>query len=144
MENQQSNLRTNLRILLVIVSTLILIGLVFIYSSSSVFALEKFGLAHFFLKKQAFHLLIGIVAFFVFAAVPVSFWKRRAPWLFLASLAFSSLTFIPQLSMRIHGSSRWISLFGFSIQPSEVLKLFIFIYLGFFLEKKYIFVMNSE
>ncbi len=137
MAKEKSGLRTNLRILLAIVAVLVLIGLIFIYSSSSIYALEKFGAPHYFLKKQLFHLLIGIVAFFIFASVPVSFWKKRAPLLFLGALGLTALTFIPKLGMKIHGSSRWLNLFGFSIQPSELLKLFLLIYLGFFLEKKY-------
>jgi len=43
---------------------------------------------------------------------------------------------LPKFGTRIHGSNRWLNLFGLSIQPSEALKLFLFIYFGYFLEKK--------
>lgn len=46
------------------------------------------------------------------------------------------LTFIPALGLRFHGSNRWLSIAGFGFQPSELLKLFLFMYIGFFLEKK--------
>lgn len=116
--------------------TLTLIGLIFIYSSSSIFAMEKFGSAGYFLKKQLFYLGIALCCFFVFATVPINFWKKNAPLFFLGAIFLTTLTFVPHLGLKCHGSNRWLSIFGFSFQPSEFLKLFLFIYLGFFLEKK--------
>jgi len=53
-----------LQLFLVTVVALIIIGFIFIYSASSVFALEKFDSAHHFVKKQFFGLLLGLFAFF--------------------------------------------------------------------------------
>ncbi|MFH1644525.1 MAG: putative lipid II flippase FtsW [bacterium] len=132
----QNKLKSDVRILLVIVSLLIILGLIFIYSASSVYALEKFGAAHYFLKKQIIYLCLGIISFLIFAILPMSFWKKHIPIFFLISLLVTSMTMLPKTGFRIHGSSRWLSLFGFSFQPSEFLKLFLFMYIGYFLEKK--------
>jgi cell division protein FtsW len=115
---------------------LTLIGLIFIYSSSSIFAMEKFGCASYFLKKQMFYLVIAFGCFFFFAATPTLFWKKHAPLFFLGAIFLTLLTFVPHLGLKCHGSNRWLSVFGFSFQPSELLKLFLLIYIGFFLEKK--------
>ncbi|MFH0898754.1 MAG: putative lipid II flippase FtsW [bacterium] len=125
-----------LRIFLSLIGLLVVIGLIFIYSASSIFALEKFGSAHYFLKKQLIYLIFSFLGFFVFAQVPIGLLKRLAPYLFLFSLGLTVLTLFPFMSTRIHGSSRWLNVFGLRFQPSEILKLFLFIYIGFFLERK--------
>lgn len=115
---------------------LTVIGLIFIYSSSSIFAMEKFGSASYFLKKQGMYLVVAILCFIGFAAAPVRLIKKYAPILFLSAIVLTLLTFVPFLGLKCHGSNRWLRLGGFSFQPSELLKLFLLIYLGFFLEKK--------
>jgi cell division protein FtsW len=132
----QDRLKNDLKFFLSIVGVLTLIGLIFIYSASSIFALEKFKSSFYFLKKQLIFLFPALFGFVVFATVPVGFWKKTAPLFFLFSLIITTLTFLPQFGLKIHGSARWISIFGFGFQPSEMLKLFLFIYIGFFLEKK--------
>lgn len=129
-------IKKDLKILLFIAAVLTVIGLVFIYSSSSVYALEKFGRADYFLKKQLFYLIPALIAFFTFASMPVSFFRKYAPFLFLFSLLVTALTVIPALGTKIHGSYRWLTIFGFSCQPSEALKLFFVMYMGFFVERK--------
>jgi cell division protein FtsW len=71
-----------------------------------------------------------------FAKVSLEFWKRYTPWLFLGSLFLTALTLIPQIGLKCHGSNRWLNIGGFGFQPSEFLKLFLFMYIGFFLERK--------
>jgi cell division protein FtsW (lipid II flippase) len=60
-----NRLRDDLRNFLAVVLLLNLVGLVFIYSSSSVFALEKHGAAHYFLKKQLFYLIPSLLGFWL-------------------------------------------------------------------------------
>jgi cell division protein FtsW len=132
-----NRLRSDVRLFVATVVTLTIVGVIFIYSSSSIFALEKYGSAHYFLKKQLIYLIPSIGAFFLFALVPLAWWRKHAPWLFLGSLALTALTLLPMMGVKFHGSNRWLSFFGFSFQPSEVLKLFLFMYMGFFLERKH-------
>ena len=129
-------LKQSTRYLVSIVMLLTIIGLIFIYSASSIYALEKFGSAHYFFKKQLLFLIPACAAFFIFALVPLDFWKKYAPFFFGCSLIITALTFIPMVSLKVHGSHRWLGVAGFSFQPSELLKLFLFMYVGFFLEKK--------
>ncbi len=131
-----NRLRRETRLFVMVAGALTVLGLLFIYSSSSIFALEKFGSAHYFLKKQFFFIIPSAIAFCAFAIIPLERLKRFAPWLFLGSFCLTALTFIPALGLKVHGSNRWISIFGFSFQPSEFLKLFLIMYMGFFLERK--------
>src|SRR3990167_2179796 len=124
------------RLLIAIVSVLVLIGLLFVYSSSSVFALERFGSSFYFLKKQIYGLLIGIIGIVFLQAVSATKLKKLSPLLFLLSLIATALTLFSSFGQRIHGSSRWLSIGGFSLQPSELLKIFFIIYFAYVLSKK--------
>lgn len=136
MVQKKNSLKINLRILLAIASVLSIIGLIFIYSASCVYASEKFASSHYFLKKQAIFLALSVVAFIIFTIIPAKMIKKWTPYLFLLSLVGMLLTFVPSLSSKVHGSNRWLTLFGFGLQPSEFLKLFLFMYLGFLFEKR--------
>lgn len=128
--------RSNLRFLLGIAAILITFGMVFIYSSSSVYAMEKFGLSYYFVKKQLVALILGICVLIVARLLPLEFIKKYSPLFFWGSLTLTALTFVPFLSQRIHGSSRWLNLGGFGFQPSELLKISLILYLAYFLEKR--------
>jgi cell division protein FtsW len=136
MEREKNQLKSSMRWLLGIVSFLLIVGLVFIFSSSSIFAMEKFGYSYHFLKKQIIYLGIGLIGFVICAIIPISFWKKSAPYLFLGSLAAVLLTLWSPLSIKVHGSHRWLFFGGFSFQPSELLKFSLFIYMGMLLERK--------
>lgn len=115
---------------------LCLIGLIFIYSASSVYALERYGSAFYFLKKQIVGLMIGLIGIVAIQFISAATIKNASPLLFLLSLLATALTLIPPFGVRIHGSSRWIAIPGLSLQPSELLKIFFIAYLAFILSKK--------
>lgn len=133
---EQKHIKADLKIFMSIIATLIIIGLLFIYSSSSVFALEKFGSSHHFVKKQMIGLCLGIIGLIFFRVVPIPLIKKMSPFFFLGSLLLTALTLVPGFSTSIHGSHRWLNLFGFSFQPSELLKISLVMYLAYFLSKK--------
>ncbi len=114
----------------------IILGLIFIYSSSSVFALEKFGSAHYFVKKQLIGLFLGLIGLLFFRFLSLDVIKRCTPWVFCASLLLTAFTLIPGLGFAVHGSNRWISLGGFGFQPSEILKMAFIMYIAYLLAKK--------
>ena len=128
-------LKIERRIFLGLTLLLTLIGCVFVYSASSVFALEKFGSAQYFLKKHLLYLIPSFLGFIFFALVPVALIKKFAPLFFVVTLGLTVLTFFSG-GIHIHGSSRWLSIGGKSFQPSEFLKLALFIYLGALFDRK--------
>jgi cell division protein FtsW len=136
MYSHQKRLNTDLKIFLAVIGALTIIGLLFIYSSSSVFALEKFGSATFFVKKQMVGILLGICALIIGRLVPLEFLKTTSPYFFCASLALTALTLIPTWAEHIHGSSRWLTLCGLTFQPSELLKISLILYLSYWLTKE--------
>ncbi|MCK5633398.1 putative lipid II flippase FtsW [bacterium] len=136
MISSKKNNATDLPIFLGIVSTLVILGFVFVYSSSSVYGLEKFGSAHYFLKKQFIGLILGLIGFTILKLLPIHFIKKISPLVFLTTLGLTALTRVPFFAVTIHGSSRWLRLFGFTFQPSEMLKFALIVYVSYFISKK--------
>lgn len=126
----------SLHIFLMLVIIFVLIGTIFIYSASSVFALEAHGSATYFVHKQLIGLVIGIFALFALQFVSISTLQKLSPILFLGTIGITALTLLPCLSTTIHGSSRWFRLGSFSFQPSEILKVAFVLFLATFLAKR--------
>lgn len=100
------------------------VGLVQVYSSSYIFAIESYGDGLYFFKRQAIFTVLGILAL-VFA-VQIPFEKiRKYGWTVWIAAAFLLLaTFIPGLGVRVGGALRWLQLpLGFRFEPSELLKI---------------------
>src|SRR5579863_2583221 len=98
-------LYSDLNVFLTIVATLVLIGCLFVYSSSSVYALETFGSSVFFVKRQLAGLGVGLIALLIGRTLSLNFIRQTAPFLFLGSLGLVFMTFLPSFARTIHGSS---------------------------------------
>lgn len=131
-----SKTQTQCALFLIIICSFIILGLVFIYSSSSVYALEKFGSAHYFVKKQLIACLLGCISLVFFRFFPLRYCKKLAPYAFYSTLILTALTLVPMFSRTVHGSQRWLKLYSISFQPSELLKIATLVYLAYLLDKK--------
>lgn len=125
-----------LSLFLFVISALIIVGLIFIYSASSIYALEKFGYAGYFFKKQLVGLLIGAVGLLFCFFIPLRYIEKLAPLAFFGGLILSGITLIKNVGSSLNGSSRWIYLYGISFQPSELLKIVFILYFSYLLTKK--------
>lgn len=133
----------DIRYFLYIASILILIGFIFVYSASSVYALETCGSATYFLNKQFIGLILGLIGFFLIQYIPTKSMAHLSPYYFFGSLLLTALTIFPSITQQIHGSSRWIKFPGITFQPSELLKLTLILYLAYCITnqtKKYSFL----
>lgn len=126
----------SLHIFLMLVVVLALIGTIFIYSASSVFALEAHGSATYFVHKQLIGLALGLIALFAIQFISINTLQKLSPLFLLATIGVTSLTLLSSISSTIHGSSRWFRIGGFSFQPSEILKVAFVLYLATFLDKR--------
>lgn len=133
---EQKQLRNDLKTFLLLITALLIIGLLFIYSSSSVYALEKFGSASYFVKKQLFGIGLGCIGLLICRFIPLDLIKNLSPLIFCSSLFITILTLFPAISTQIHGSRRWLFFYGFGFQPSELLKISSLMYISYFLTKK--------
>lgn len=116
--------------LLFIVLFLLGFGLVMIYSVSSYEAYQDFGNSAYYLKKQAVAVLIGLAAMVVTANIPYHFWRRFTLLGYILSLVLIGL--VPFIGTESHGAKRWlmIPVIHFSLQPAEVAKLCMILFLA--------------
>ncbi len=123
---------------LLVISTLLLvaIGLVSVYSASSLISQHYYGDSFRFLKHQMVHVVIGTTALLIVARIPYEWYREMTyPFLFI-SMAGLVLLLIPGVGKKIHGAFRWLIIGPVRIQVSEFAKLALIIYLSYSLEKK--------
>ena len=123
-------------IIQITVATLLIIGLIFIYSSSSFFSIEKYGTAFYYVKRQLIGLTLGIIAYFIGRNIPLSTLQQTSLLSLVGSLLLTALPLLNIIGRKVHGSHRWINIFGFTFQPSECLKVAVVIYIASFLARK--------
>ncbi|MBE5862754.1 MAG: cell division protein FtsW [Lachnospiraceae bacterium] len=106
-------------------------GLVMIYSASSYTAFADYGDQMFYLKRQAVAVGLGLIAMIVVSRIPYHFWERFSVLGVLASAVLICLVKTP-LGVESHGARRWIKtgIPGFNLQPAEVTKLAIILFLA--------------
>lgn len=97
-----------------------LLSLVFVYSSSSRAAVMEHTSTFSIMLKQMGHILFGIVFIYLLHIVPLKYYRIFSYFLFIGAFLLVLLTLFMGESR--NESTRWISIFGFSIQPSEFAK----------------------
>lgn len=112
------------------------LGIMMIYSSSSIFAAQKYHDSAYFLKKQALFGAFGIISMLVIMRIPCFYFRKFAYPLWLASLVLLLLVLIPGIGTKAGGAVRWLRLGPFSFQPGELAKLAVIILLAYSLAKK--------
>jgi cell division protein FtsW len=132
----KQKIKQDATIFISIVLTLVTLGIIFVYSSSSFYALEKFGSPLYYVQRQCMGIILGAFFFFIAYKTPLATINHTSLFLFTSSLILTALPLITQLTKRMHGSSRWVNLFGFIFQPSEILKITTIIYVASFLSRK--------
>ena len=129
------NLSSSGQFLLAITICLVICGLFFVTSAGVALSQLKFHQSYYYLKNQLWKgvvpgIILGLTAFFI----PYKHWKKYS-FLLLLSSAFLLLgVFIPGLGICHKGAHRWLNLGFFTIQPTEIVKLSIILYLAAWLE----------
>lgn len=116
--------------LLFIVLFLLGFGLVMIYSTSSYEANLELGNSTYYLKKQVIATVIGLAAMIVVANIPYHFWERFAVLGYIASGVLILCVLVPGIQYSANGATRWIRVGGFTLQPAEVAKLCMILFLA--------------
>lgn len=127
-EKRQKNIRYFDYSLLIIILFLICFGLVMLYSTSSYNAQLKFGDGTHYLRKQIQATVLGILVMFVVSRIDYRIWKNF--WLLAYIGAFGLCTLVLFVGEELNGAKRWLKVGPLSIQPSEIAKLAIIIFLA--------------
>jgi cell division protein FtsW len=121
-----------------IIPTILLmgLGLVAIYSASSILAEHKLGDSYFYLKRQGLFCLLGLFLMITVKNIPVTVYGKIVYPLLFISLALLAALLVPGVGKKVGGACRWVSFAGFSIQPSELAKLSLAVYMAYSMSKK--------
>lgn len=127
----QKKIRVSTRLLIdvpliIVVFTLVIIGLIFVYSASWSFSIQAFDNAAYMVSKQAVWLFLGIAAALIMGfLIPYRWLQPLSPYLLIGTMiSLLILLLIPAAA----GVTR--TFFGGSVQPSEIAKIAIIIYLA--------------
>lgn len=112
------------RSILLAIFFLVGLGLVQVYSSSYIFATEMYENGLFFFQKQLLFAAIGLIALFATALMPWKWAQRMAVICWIFAIAGIIATFIPSLSIKAGGATRWIRLpLEQRFEPAELLRI---------------------
>lgn len=123
-------------VLVTLIFFLIGFGLVMLSSAGAVVGYERFGQSDYFLKRQFFNFVAGLLLFVLMVKIDYHVWRRLAVPLLLGTVTLLVLVFMPGFGFEAGGARRWIAISGFLLQPSEIAKLTFLIYLAAWLERK--------
>ncbi len=116
------------------VIALLSIGLVMMGSASISIAEKQYGEPFYYIWKQAIFIGIAIAISWGVLRVPVEFWSSISPYLLMFGIALLALVLL--MGKQVNGSLRWIDLGILNIQPSELMKLFVVIFLAGYLVRR--------
>ncbi len=116
------------------VLTLLALGLVMVASASISIAERQTGQPFYYLWRQALFVGIGLLAGVAVLRLRLVYWERLGPMLLLFGLVL--LVAVLGLGREINGSTRWLGLGLFNLQPSELMKLFMVVYLAGYLVRR--------
>ena len=121
----------------ILISTLSLniIGLIMIYSSSSIWAEYKFNDQFRYLKYQTLFMIVGIILIKIISKIDLNFIKKRSNTLIFICLTLLVLVLIPGIGKIRNGSRSWFGIGSLGIQPSEFMKIALIIFTAKYLEK---------
>jgi len=124
------------KVLLALTLGLTLFGVLMVYDASVVEAYNLFNDKYYFLKQQLIWFSLGFLALIITSRLPLVWLKKIAPIALLISIILLVLVLIPGIGSSTYGARRWISLGGFTLQPTELVKLTLSLYLATWLAKQ--------
>ncbi len=123
-------------ILLTCVLLLVGLGIVMVYSAGAIRAADLFGKEHHYLTRQAIYASLGLGVMLVASRIPYQLYKRWTYPVLGAVLLMLILVLVPGIGSTQGGATRWLSLGSFYVQPSELAKFALVLYLAYSLTKK--------
>lgn len=116
--------------LFVITLTLVLLGVVSVLSASQfVFSRNPDHNVYAYMGRQLMYFSLGLGGLAFFAFCDYNRWESRSLHLMLFSMALLALVLTP-MGTEVNGARRWLRVLGFSVQPSDILKFSVIVYLA--------------
>lgn len=121
-------------IMLAIVLIILFCGVVMVYSSSAYYALYENNSTEYFLKKEFIWTIVGLFAMGITMSIDYHKYKKLTGLILIGSLVLLIAVFF--FGVEINGATRWLRIGGLSLQPSEIAKFAVILYLAKALDTK--------
>ncbi len=108
--------------------SLVALGLIMVFSASQEIAREHYSSPFFFMQKHAIRVALGLCGLLVFMRVPYRIYRKLSFWLLAAGFILLGAIFI--WGREVRGANRWIPLFTFMVQPVEIARYSLVIFLA--------------
>lgn len=105
-----------------------IIGLLMVYSSSSIWSEYKFEDAFYYVKHQGIFFIVGIIAILILRKFNYNYYKKYANRILLICFILLILVLIPGIGQVRNGSRSWFGIGSFGVQPSELTKIALIIF----------------
>ncbi len=112
------------------------LGLLLIYSTSSVFSMQQFGSQYHYFYRQFLFACVGLAVMTVLALGDYRQLQAYAPHILVASGIALLLVFVPHLGKEVRGARRWMDLGPVNLQPSEFVKVALVFFVASRLTRK--------
>ena len=122
-----------------VVVALVALGLVMVYSASVALPHNPNVARYtptYFLTRHIISIAIATLAALVVVQIPIAFWEKTSPWLFVVSLLLLVIVLVPHVGKVVYGARRWIPIGVMNFQPSELAKLSIAMYAAGYMVRK--------
>ncbi|MEY4641347.1 MAG: hypothetical protein RLZZ227_1341 [Pseudomonadota bacterium] len=129
--------------LLVMAATLLAFGLVMMTSASIEIASRQYGDALYHFKRQLVFLFMGMCCAIAVLQCPMRYWYKSSVALLMFSYILLTLVLVPGIGYEVNGSNRWFRLGFMGLQASEPAKLFIVVFMAWFLGRHRELVRHS-
>lgn len=123
-------------LLITLVAVLCMIGVVMVFSASSITSLTTFGSPWHYFIRQWIWLALGWTGLFVASRVHYSVWRRVTTLLMWSSVGLLLVVLVPGVGVSAGGATRWIGTSTVQIQPSELAKLALIFFAADILDRR--------
>lgn len=108
-----------------------------VYSASHIWAAYKFDDSLYFIKRQVIFVILGLICMWVFARIDYHIYQKHSIGILIFALILMILVLIPGIGVVRGGSRSWFNLGLFALQPSEIFKIALIIYVSDYIARHY-------
>lgn len=117
-------------------SVLVVLGLIMVFSASSIHAIDTKGYAFAVVLRQFIFLAFGLPFAVWLARLPLQYWSLVARISLVASIVLVGIVMIPGVGKEVNGNRNWIDLKVIDIQPGEFTKFLLILWAAYMLARK--------
>jgi cell division protein FtsW len=118
------------------VAALLILGSIMVFSASVSISDRQSGSSLHYLIRHLASIGLGVIAMMIAMRTRVRMWEQLGPYLLLIGITLLVVVLLPGIGRHVNGSARWIPLGVVNLQPSELVKLFLIVYVAGYLVRK--------